>query len=286
MSNPQSPTPYFDNLPSRINSGDRTAEIAFGKHIHWGYWENPNQARGTVEDLAIAAEQLTAKMVETAQITNQMTILDAGCGFGGTISYLNDNFNSLNLTGINIDGDQVNRARQIIKPKSNNTINFIQGNACAIPLDSGEYDRVFAVECIFAFPSRRDFFREAYRLLKPGGKLTICDFLPVSWFAGIWQFWESQLNPQIAQTYGTAKKDNPVFSFISLQQYQQLADTTGFKLATVIDITKNTLPTYPIVNKIMTEANPQATIFNTTTGLAVISRLGWIGYIILDFVKE
>ena len=70
----------------------------------------------------------------------------------------------------------------------------MEANACAIPLDSQEFDRLLAVECIFAFPSRQQFFQQAYRLLKPGGKLTICDFLPVSWFAGIWQFWESNIN--------------------------------------------------------------------------------------------
>lgn len=279
-------TPYFDNLPARINGGDRTAAIAFGQHIHWGYWENPQSADGTLEDFAAAATQLTAKMVEIAQITDNMTILDAGCGFGGTIGYLNDHFDYLKLTGVNIDGEQVKRASQLVTPKSHNTINFVEANACAIPLDSHEFHRLFAVECIFAFPSRQQFFQQAYRLLKPGGKLTICDFLPVSWFAGIWQFWESNINPRIAQTYGTAKKDNPIFSFISLSQYQELATTTGFKLNTVVDITKNTLPTYPVVNRIMNEANPDSTIINTTEGLAVISRLGLMGYIILDFVKE
>lgn len=285
MSN-QSESPYFDNLPTRIKSGDRTAGVAFGKHIHWGYWENPKLADGTLADFAKAAEQLSAKMVEIAQIRDNLTILDAGCGFGGTISYLNDHFDYLNLTGVNIDAEQVNRARELVIPKGNNSISFINANACAIPLDSLECDRILAVECIFAFPSRKQFFQEAYRLLKPGGKLTICDFLPVAWFAGIWQYWESKINPNIAKTYGTAKTAQPVFSFISLAQYQELAQTTGFKLATVLDITKNTLPTYPVVNPIIREANPKGTIFNTTQGLAVISRLGWMGYIILDFVKE
>jgi MPBQ/MSBQ methyltransferase len=225
-------------------------------------------------------------MVEIAAITNNMTILDAGCGFGGTISYLNDHFENLNLIGVNIDGAQINRASQEITPKSQNRINFIEANACNIPVEIKECDRILAVECIFAFPSRLEFFQQAQRLLKPGGKLTICDFIPVNWFAGIWQFSEKTFNPLIAKTYGTAKKDNPVFSFISQSQYQDLAAKTGFKLTKIVDITPNTLPTYPVVNRLMKEANSQGIIANTTEGLALISRLGWMGYLILDFVKK
>lgn len=272
---------YFDNLPARINSGDRAAEIAFGKHIHWGYWENPQLAKGTLEDFAEAAENLTAKMVEIAQISDNLKILDAGCGFGGTISYLNDHFNNLDLTGVNIDPKQIQRARLEVTSKSDNRINFIEANACQIPISNQDYDRIFAVECIFGFPSREQFFLEAYRLLKPGGRLTICDFLPVVWFAGIWQFWEVTISPWIAQTYG-----NREVSFISQSQYQQLGVSTGFKLAQVVDITQNTLPTYPIVNRLMKQANPESKIASTTEGLALISRLGLMGYVILDFVKE
>ena len=38
-----------------------------------------------------------------------------------------------------------------------------------VPLATGSVDHVLAVECVFHFPSRKAFFREAARVLRPGG---------------------------------------------------------------------------------------------------------------------
>ena len=63
----------------------------FAHHVHWGYWENPNFAKGTVEDFAIAAEKLSQKVYQPAQIKSGDSILDVGRGFGGKISSIDDN---------------------------------------------------------------------------------------------------------------------------------------------------------------------------------------------------
>ncbi|MGK7931494.1 MAG: cyclopropane-fatty-acyl-phospholipid synthase family protein [Microcystaceae cyanobacterium] len=275
---------YFDTLPQKIKSGDQDALSAFGRHIHWGYWLNPTLADGTLEDFAIASENLSKEMIKTAQIESGQKIVDAGCGFGGTIARINENYHNMNLFGINIDKEQVTRAKEIVIPNPSNSITFLNDNACQISIKASDFDRVLAVECIFSFPSRLAFFEEAYRLLKPNGTVTICDFLPVEPLAPLWTASEKLINQLVGKSYGTVKTDTPITTFIPLSHYQKLAQKVGFKLTDYQDITVNTLPTYPILHKIM---NPQKTIsiWAGIEGLYFLSKTQLIRYMILQFSK-
>ena len=75
---------YFDTLIDKFVD-DPSLEEAFGQHIHWGYWENPTKATGSLKDFAIAANNLSKLVIEKAGIIDGVKLLDAGCGFGGTI---------------------------------------------------------------------------------------------------------------------------------------------------------------------------------------------------------
>ncbi len=282
----QTPPPYFDNLPQKFEEGNQEALVAFGKHIHWGYWEDAKTADGTLEDFAIAADNLSRRVCQVAAIDNNRNILDIGCGFGGTISWLNDHFNHLNLVGVNIDTQQLIRAKKTVLPQGNNTINFIEANACKIPLTQSDFNHVLALECIFSFPSREQFFQEAYRLLKEDGKLTICDFLPTENFARIWKWIENKINPLVGKTYGQVKTKNTFpINFIPISKYKEIAQNTGFKLTKIEDINRNTLPTYPVVNRLMCQEGGQNMV-SSTQGLELVSKLGLIRYMILDFEKQ
>jgi cyclopropane fatty-acyl-phospholipid synthase-like methyltransferase len=54
--------------------------------VHWGYWPEPSQATGTAEDYGRAAEALCRHVCAPAMIEDGQAVLDAGCGFGGTIA--------------------------------------------------------------------------------------------------------------------------------------------------------------------------------------------------------
>jgi cyclopropane fatty-acyl-phospholipid synthase-like methyltransferase len=71
---------------------------------------NPQQATFTAEDFANAAERLSQELYSAAMIANGQTVVDVGCGFGGTIASLNEHFSDLQLTGVNIDLRQLDRA--------------------------------------------------------------------------------------------------------------------------------------------------------------------------------
>lgn len=269
---------YFDTLIEKFDENPELEE-AFGKHIHWGYWQNPALATGTLMDFAIAANNLSKLVIHTAEIQDGVSILDAGCGFGGTISLLNETFHNLNISGVNIDNAQVERAKKVITPQNNNSIEFINANACDLPNFNQLFDYAIALECIFAFPSREIFFQQVKRNLKSSGKLIIVDFIINPNIRKFWLWFETQiLSRLITDTYGS-KATNQV-EFIGIKDYENIANKTGFKLEKVIDINKNVQPTYPVINKLIVDN------FNdlmTAKGLEIFSQLNLINYQILVF---
>jgi MPBQ/MSBQ methyltransferase len=269
---------YFDALIDKF-ADNPSLEEAFGKHIHWGYWKNPADATGTLNDFAIAANNLSKLVIKKTGITDGVKILDAGCGFGGTTSLLNQSFSNLSVVGINIDEAQVKRATELIKPINNNQIQFINANACDLPQFDYRFDYAIALECIFAFPSRDVFFQQVKENLSDSGKLIIVDFIINPYINKFWGWFEKEiLSRFITDTYGS--KATSEVNFISLQDYKNIANKVGLKLVEVIDINKNVQPTYPVINQLIINN------FNdllTARGLEYFSLFNLISYQILIF---
>jgi cyclopropane fatty-acyl-phospholipid synthase-like methyltransferase len=64
-------------------------------------------------------------------------VLDAGCGFGGTVDSLNGRLSGMDLVGLNIDPRQLQRASSRVVPRLDNRIRWQTGDACAMPLSAG-----------------------------------------------------------------------------------------------------------------------------------------------------
>ena len=152
--------PYFDYCLKHLKNNDQNVEKVFGRHVHWGYWEEPGQAKQTVDAFALVSENLSQYLIQSSGIQNGTSVLDVGCGFGGTVASINEQFTKMSLTGLNIDDRQLERARQQVLAAPGNTVHFQQGDARALPFADQSFDVVLAVECIFHFPDREKFFFE------------------------------------------------------------------------------------------------------------------------------
>ncbi|MFO1463913.1 MAG: methyltransferase domain-containing protein [bacterium] len=270
--------PYFDLLLEQLDRGHAALDLAFGRHVHWGYWEDPRRADGSPEDFARAAEALSQKVWRAALLKDGMRVLDAGCGFGGTIASLNEHFQNMDLVGLNIDPRQLERARRRLVARGGNQIRFVEGDACAMPLEADSFDAVLAVECIFHFPSRREFFAEAHRVLKPGGILALCDFVPRRFLRPISASRMTQRT--LAPLFGTCQMTH------SLEDYRRLGRETGFVSLWEEDIARNTVPTYPFLRKLQAELGGDKR-WNRMGGRMAewVTRLDWMRYMVLAFHK-
>lgn len=272
--------PYFDLLLREFGHHNERVLQTFGRHVHWGFWENPQKANGSIDDFSKAADCLADKVIEAAHIKSGQALLDAGCGFGGTLDQINQQYHDMNLTGLNIDARQLQRARKLVKARERNKLQFVEGNACKMPFEDASFDRVTAVECIFHFPSRLDFFKEASRVLRPKGNLALSDFVlkkkinPVLYNLGAPLRWIVNL------TYGNSEAN------IDMKEYAQIAKQTGFKLTITNDITRNTLPTYPVLLALYRASKSRPFGSKMVTRIMqVASHMGIVRYMVLGFEK-
>jgi len=274
--------PYFDDLLSQLARRDPSTEKSFGRHVHWGYWDNPSAATREDEGYAQAAELLTRELCDLAEIAEDEQVLDVGCGFGGTIASLNERFRRLRLAGLNIDERQLARARRQVIAMEDNRVAFCQGDACRLPYADGSMDRVLAVECIFHFPSREDFFAEARRVLRPGGVLALSDFVPSPLFLPV----GGLANSRPLRKFNYFGRCNVQYT---IKRYRRLACEHGLTSCVERNITRHTLPTYDYLQGMLARAAPSSVASQTSRALvAVLKMLGTyklLNYYLLSFRK-
>ncbi|HEX4985708.1 MAG TPA: class I SAM-dependent methyltransferase [Burkholderiales bacterium] len=162
--------PYFDYLIEAFRRGQA------GRHVHLGHWDPPlaPEAEPSPREFEQAQERLAQTLLAMAALGNGQGVLDAGCGFGGTLDLVNGRHAGMELVGVNVDPRQLDLCRRI-GPANGNRLRWELADACGTPLPAASFDRVLCIEAMFHFRSRRAFFAEAARLLKPGGILVASD---------------------------------------------------------------------------------------------------------------
>jgi cyclopropane fatty-acyl-phospholipid synthase-like methyltransferase len=137
--------------------------------IHYGYWDEK------VKTFPQSLLRMNEVMAEAADISAKDKVLDAGCGIGGSSIFLATTI-GCSVTGITLSDRQVQQAAINAKQKGvDHLVDFNVMDYCNTSFPDAGFDIVWGCESLCYADNKEKFIKEAYRLLKPGGRLVVAD---------------------------------------------------------------------------------------------------------------
>jgi ubiquinone/menaquinone biosynthesis C-methylase UbiE len=105
-------------------------------------------------------------------------VLDLGCGTGTLVVELAERHPGVEVVGIDPDPKALARARRKAE-RAGTRVRFDRGFADALPYDDASFDRVLSSFMLHHLDprDRENALREVARVLKPGGRLHLLDFV-------------------------------------------------------------------------------------------------------------
>lgn len=138
--------------------------------MHYGYWDE------TTPRLRYALTNMNKQVADFAPVAEGDHVLDAGCGVGGSSVYLAQNLNC-KTTGITLSEKQVGVCREnAARHQLSEQCHFEVQSYLSTNFADNTFDVVWAIESACHAPDKSHFLHEAFRVLKPGGRLIVADF--------------------------------------------------------------------------------------------------------------
>ncbi|KAK5842931.1 tocopherol O-methyltransferase, chloroplastic-like isoform X1 [Gossypium arboreum] len=151
-------------------------EDIWGDHMHHGFYDPDSNVSGS--DHPAAQIRMIEESLRFAGITDDpakqpKTIVDVGCGIGGSSRYLARKFGA-ECRGITLSPVQTGRANVLAKYEGlADKVSFQVADALKQPFPDGQFDLVWSMESGEHMPDKAKFVNELARVAAPGGTIII-----------------------------------------------------------------------------------------------------------------
>ena len=142
-------------------------------NIHRSLW---TEGVKTLEEALNITNEFIRTEIESVAPT-QARIADLGCGVGAGLIYIVPRLQEAKLAlGLTLSPVQARLASRFAKQSNlEKQIFFVEGDFTSVPLANESLDAIYSVEAVCHAQEPQQYFQEASRLLRRGGKLIIVD---------------------------------------------------------------------------------------------------------------
>ena len=168
----------------------------------------------------LAANDALAK---AAHIAAGSRVADFCAGLGGPARYLAHRYGA-DVTGIELTPARVAGAAELTRLVGlSDRVRVLEGNVMDVPLPDAGMDAVVSQEALLHVPDKGRALAEAFRILRPGGRLAFTDWTPDA--------------PLSAADADLLWRGMAAQSLQSVTRYRALLEGAGFRIVAVDDLT-------------------------------------------------
>jgi tocopherol O-methyltransferase len=245
-----------DRIQQFYDASSDLWEQIWGEHMHHGYY-------GPEGNLTKDRRQAQIDLIEEllnwglsngdSSETSPASILDVGCGIGGSTLYLADKFNAT-ATGVTLSPVQAGRATErSVEAGLSERVNFLVADALELPFADRSFDLVWSLESGEHMPNKIQFLQECYRVLRPGGT-----FLMATWCHRPLDGPDGELTDEERRMLAEIYRVYALPHIISLPEYEAIALDVGFQNLQTADWSRAVAPVW---DKVIESAFEPTAIF-------------------------
>ncbi|XP_055821030.1 probable tocopherol O-methyltransferase, chloroplastic isoform X3 [Solanum dulcamara] len=237
-------------------------EDIWGDHMHHGYYQP--QSSVSLSDHRSAQIRMIEQALTFASISDPakkpMSIVDVGCGIGGSSRYLAKKYGAT-AKGITLSPVQAERAQALADAQGlGDKVSFQVADALNQPFPDGQFDLVWSMESGEHMPDKEKFVGELARVAAPGGTIIL-----VTWCHRDLSPSEESLTPEEKELLNKICKAFYLPAWCSTADYVKLLQSNSLQDIKAADWSENVAPFWPAVIKSAL----------TWRGFTSVLRSGW-----------